>query len=234
MSQIAKLGRQATYLLPIMFLAAVVGFWPSYFAELATTRASLHLHGLLMLTWMAALAAQAVLFRTGQLEWHRRVGRLSFVVAPMIVAVGFFVTHEFMARVGTNVTRVSLEIFTISVISISAFGLLYGLAIYYRRVPQLHGRYMMGTGLMVIGAGILRIFRNWIPGFTSLSAATHAGIVVVELATIGLIVNDRRMGKIRTPFVVVFLLSAFLHVMFWKAPGWGWWRSLALWVGQAT
>jgi len=234
MSQIARLGRQATYFLPLMFLAAVVGFWPSYFTAFASTRVSLHVHGLLMLTWMATLAVQAVLFRTGQLVWHRRIGRLSFAVAPLIVAVGLLVTREFMGRVGSNVTRVSLEIFTISMISILAFGLLYGLAIYYRRVPELHARYMVGTGLMVIGAGLLRIFQNWVPGFSSLSSATHAGVVVVEVATIGLILNDRRIGRIRAPFVVVLLLIALLHAMLWKAPDWGWWRNLAVWAGQAT
>ena len=234
MGQITKLSRQATYFLPLVFLAAVVGFWPSYFTVLASTRASVHVHGLLMLTWIAALAAQAVLIRTGQLVWHRRIGRLSFAVAPLIVAVGLFVTREFMVRVGSNVTRASLEIFTISVLSILAFGLLYGLAIYYRRFPQLHARYMVGTGLVLIVASLLRIFRNWVPGFSSLSSATHAGLVVVDIAIIGLILNDRRIGKIRAPYVVVLLLLALVHAMLWKAPGWSWWRSLAVWVGQAT
>lgn len=234
MSQITRLGRQATYFLPLMLLIAVVGFWPTYFTALQSTRTSVHVHGFLMLTWMAALPAQAVLFRTGQLAWHRRIGRMSFAIAPLIIVVGLLVTHESLARAGSNLTRTSLEVFTISMTSIFAFGLVYALAIYYRRQPHLHARYMVGTGLMLIGAGILRIFQHWIPGFSNFSTATHGGIVIVELAIIGLIFNDSRIGRIRAPYIIVLLLTVWLHAMFWKAPEWGWWRGFALWVGQAA
>ena len=238
MNQTIKLAREATYFLPLMLLAVVFGFWPSYFAALGSIRVSLHVHGLLMFAWMVGLVGQGILIQTGQRKWHRRVGRMSFAVAPAMVVTGLFVTREFIGRAGSNPDRFALEVFTISVLSIFAFGLLFGLAIAYRRQPQLHARFMVGTGLTLIGAGLLRIFLNWVPGFSSFTSASQAGLVVVEVATIALIVNDSRVGGMRSvvqsPFVVVLILTVFLHAMLWLAPGWVWWRSVAEWMGRAT
>jgi hypothetical protein len=226
------LARSAAYLLPLMLLVVVLGFWPGYFMDLRNTRASVHIHGALMLTWMVALIAQALLIRTTRLEWHRRIGYLSFVLAPLIVVMGLFVTQGFIARAGSEPTRLHLEIFTISLVSIVSFGLVYGLAIAWRHEPRKHARYMIGTGLLLIGAGLLRLFLNWIPWLADFTTANHATLGLVEVATIALLANDRRTGQIRAPFLVVLGLTVFLHLMFWRAPESTAWRDFAVRIGQ--
>ena len=85
MSQATELSKQALYLLPLLFILVVMGFWPSYFASLQSWRLSVHIHNALMFYWMGALIAQALFVKSGWMDWHRRIGRTTFVIAPLMV-----------------------------------------------------------------------------------------------------------------------------------------------------
>lgn len=233
-SETARFAGRATRFLPVAILAVVLGFAPGYLAALDGKRASLHVHGALMMAWMLALFGQAALFASGRLRWHRRAGRWTLTLAPLMVASGLFVTSEHIGRSGSDPSRVALEIFSASVATIVAFGLLVGLAMAYRRRPAVHARLMLGTALLLFGAGILRILLNWVPGFSDPTAANHGALVVGELCTLAWIAGDRRSGRGAAPLLVVLGLQLLVHGMVWVAPGWGWWRDLAVWCGKRT
>ena len=226
MSRASTLYQQTAYLFPLMLLGVVLGFWPSYFMALPSTRLSLHAHGLFMLLWMGTLIAQATLFRTGQMDWHRRVGRASYAVAPLLVVFGFVVIHDFLVREGSGAA--ALQTLTLPLFAILQFALTYGLAIAYRRQTQLHARYMIATGLVLMAAGTFRIFSNWIPVAGN---PPNANFIFLEILMIALILNDHRLGGIRAPFVVTLALFLCQHALYWTAADWGWWQSLAVLMG---
>lgn len=222
MNRASTVYQQTAYLFPLMLLGIVVGFWPSYFMALPSTRLGFHVHGSFMLLWMVALIVQATLFRTRQMVWHRRVGKASYVVVPLMVVLSFVVIHDVLVRDGIG--PAARQRLTVPLFAILQFALTYGLAIYYRRQTQLHARYMIATGLVLLYAGTLRIFINWIPW---VGDPPNANFILLEIVTIALILNDRRLGAIRAPFVLTLALFMSHHALYWTAADWSWWRSLA-------
>ena len=75
----------------------LAGFIPSSLAKIAAVQAGerppfplvMHLHALLMGSFLLLLLAQTTLVATGRCDLHRRLGLLSMVVAPALVIVGF-------------------------------------------------------------------------------------------------------------------------------------------------
>ena len=225
------LSRQVTYLFPLMLVLVVLGFLPTYFAVLPSTRVTLHFHALLMLAWMGTLIAQGVLVRTRRMTWHRRVGKASYVIAPLIVLFGFVVMRESLGGPGSEHSRQALRNLTLSLLAILQFGLTYALAIYYRRDTQLHARFMISTGLILMGAGTIRIFRDSVPWISRFPMAANANFILLEVFTVALILNDLRLGRIRAPFVLLLTLFVSNHVLYWTAADLGWWQTLARWIG---
>ena len=80
------------------FVAIVLaGFIPSSLTKIAAVQAGerppfplvLHMHALLMGSFLLLLLAQTTLVAVGRCDLHRRLGLLSMVVAPALVIVGF-------------------------------------------------------------------------------------------------------------------------------------------------
>lgn len=75
----------------------LAGFIPSSIAKVAAVQAGLrppfplvlHMHAILMGSFLLLLLAQTTLMATGRCEHHRRLGLLSMVLAPALVVVGF-------------------------------------------------------------------------------------------------------------------------------------------------
>jgi hypothetical protein len=79
----------------------LAGFIPSSLAKIAAvqagTRASfplvLHMHAVLMGSFLLLLLAQTTLVATGRCDLHRRLGLAAMVIAPALVVVGFVLVN---------------------------------------------------------------------------------------------------------------------------------------------
>jgi hypothetical protein len=220
MSQATALSRQALYLLPLLFILVVLGFWPSYFTVLQSWRLSVHIHSALMFYWMGALIAQALFVKTGRMDWHRRIGRTTFVIAPLMVFFGFLMMREVLDLEGWPLSFSEIRPIWGAFGTIAQFALTYALAIYYRRETQLHARYMISTGIILLGAGTVRIVWVGYPELSGFVAAVNMEFIFAVLILVALILNDRRIGRIRAPFVITLVLLACRHAVFtfWTAP----------------
>jgi hypothetical protein len=217
-----------TFLFAAMSGLVIIGFYPSYFSKLLDTSFSFHVHGLLMFAWMGALIAQATFIRTHRMDLHRRAGKLSFALAPLIVLSGVIVIRE--TYDGIEMGREALQRLSVPAFAIAQFALSYALAMAYRRRPELHARYMISTGLVLTFAGTLRMFLNWAPGISSGPDAVNANYFLFEMVTAGLILNDLRLGQLRAPFVLTLILFGTNHIFFATARDLAWWRTLATWI----
>ncbi len=221
------LYKNAVYLFAGLIVLIFLGFWPGYFAKISSVRLSLHVHGLLMLLWMGLLITQAWFVRTGRMDQHRLLGKASFVIAPLMVWAGVMIANEFVNHPENGLAPHSLMILTLPLYSITQFALTYALAIYYRRQTELHARFMISTSLILAPAASFRVFLNWVPGLGTVGAAGNATFVMFELIAIALILNDRRLGRVRAPFIMFLGLFAINHLFFVSAPDLEWWRTFA-------
>jgi len=73
----------------LFILVAAVGFGPRLFATLEGTRPVeaplVHVHAVLMGSWLLLFLAQSSLVATDRRQLHQRLGQVSFVLAPLML-----------------------------------------------------------------------------------------------------------------------------------------------------
>ena len=86
MSLTNAIFRNSVFFFALIPLFAIWGFWFTYFVrpseELGTYD---HIHGMAMIGWCLLLIVQSSLIRTNRRDIHRQVGKLSYVLAPLII-----------------------------------------------------------------------------------------------------------------------------------------------------
>lgn len=208
----------------------IIGFWKTYFSVFfdGPDRAH-HFHGLAMLAWVLLLINQAWLMRSRKIELHRMTGRLSYVIAPLVVVSGIVVTFFNIARFEDPMLPRALSIFHLGLYSVLAFAILYGLAMFHRREPQYHARYMIGTALVFLVPGLSRAMAHFVEP-TGLPSLTFYQNLWVPLG-IGLllIVVDWRGGRVRSPFVVFSVIWAINLALWHLLPHVPFWRAFTAW-----
>ncbi len=215
-ARICKLGLPSTAaiglgaLLPVLLL----GFWPNYFAKFGSQRAGLHIHAAIMFLWVGLMIAQAWLVGSRRLTLHRMLGKLSIVLALLLVWTALAVVQDSLRPAGGRVTGPHRQLLVLPLGGLVLFVTGYVFALVFRRDRALHRRYVVLTGLGLAGAGINRLFLFYIPGFSDPGWAGHGSLLTMELLTLVLVANDAGQGKVRAPFVVALGLFGLNHLFY--------------------
>lgn len=166
-----------------------------------------HFHGAIMLLWMGCLIIQPWLITRKKHRLHRAIGKMSFVLAPILMFSIFLVSK---ATFHTNLNAFPEREEAVAMISLSIpgliiFGILYGLAVANKRRTFYHVRYMIGTGLLMIGPGLGRalIIYFQVPPPTGISI-TLAAVAIISAAF--LVVDIVRKYDYRPNLIVVLLM----------------------------
>ena len=231
--------RHAHYYLLLLLPLAVLAFWPSYFANLAGSSPTFHLHGLTGTAWVLLLVAQSWTIHHGRRSLHRTIGLWSFLLFPLFIAGGLMVIQT-MARTtaaGTNpfynVYGASLG--TLDAISTLGIGLLFFQALKHRRKVHLHARYMLGTVFFLLAPVIVRIITDYPPlliggppDFWKFTYGIHASNAVALLL---LLILYRRAPKHGRPLATVAALIVLQSLCFDTLGRTGAWRALFYGIG---
>ena len=169
----------------VSFIAIVLaGFVPSSLGKIAAVQAGerppfplvLHMHAVLMGSFLLLLLAQTTLVATGRCEYHRRLGLAAMVLVPALVAVGFVLVptnyHSVWnaaqaapVEAAAQLRQVLLRLENIMLLQLRIgilFPLLVLIALRARgREAGLHKRMMILATAMALPAGIDRI--PWLP-----------------------------------------------------------------------
>ena len=91
---IAHYRRSAPFFAALVLLA-IPAFWPTYLA-LRPYEADwhVHVHGIALFLWSVMLIAQPWLILRGKARIHRKVGKASYVLAPVIVVSTILLAHH--------------------------------------------------------------------------------------------------------------------------------------------
>jgi uncharacterized membrane protein YozB (DUF420 family) len=139
----------------------------------------LYMHGIVMTTWFALTFVQALLISAGKIANHRRFGAVlaCFAIAVVIAALtasfgSISRRHEDLnapaAVVGNGIKGMTVAQFHSGVVwgnnfNVLSFAIFVGLAVIYRRRPQIHKRLMLLASISVLEPALARMAR-W-PGF---------------------------------------------------------------------
>ena len=172
------------------------------------------------------LVGQALFIRTKRYALHRRVGRSSFVIAPVIIVVTLLAV---LGETNIKATDARIKIFGLGITL--AFGVTWGLAIIYRERTPVHVRFIVSTVFAMASAIVFRILRNWfswVSGVDSTEGLAIANAVILILPLLALIASDWRAGMKCSPFWVVTIITAFSHIGYFTFAKSDWWMDFVL------
>lgn len=232
-----------------LFVAIILaGFIPDSLEKIALVQAGvrpsfpvvLHMHAVLMASFMTLLLAQTTLMATGRRELHMRVGIAAFVIAPLLVLVGFVLvptmyhqTWDALRAATTPEAREKLQHALLRKDNITLlqfrvgilFPLFLALGLRARgRNPGLHKRMMILASAIPLGAGIDRI--AWLP--TTMPSLPLSSDLYILVALLPMFVWDViRNHKAHEAYVIWFGLyvpASLLVYSLWDTP---WWHATA-------
>lgn len=219
-----------------LFLAlTVLAFWPSYFARLfEQPNLWFHAHGVVLTLWLVLLVVQAQLIRTHRRGLHRLLGKLSFVLAPAVVAITTVFIHQRLAPglAGLPVLpAIGLHFLALTLLSLVAFAVFYCLAIASHRDAPTHARWMVCTVFplftpvtdRLIGAYLAPLARH-LPQIDGTPILPAAGFAAADLILVGLVWWDWRTHGRRDVFLIALGVLLLYHVgtlALHRVPLWG-------------
>ena len=221
-ADIAPFRRSAPFFGALLLLA-LPAFWPSYFfPKQYETDWHVHVHGVALFAWAVLLIAQPWLIHAGRLRIHRRLGKVSYFLAPVIV-VSTILLARF--RMHDSVpTFDQLHFLCVQIALMAIFAVAYVQAIRWRRVGGMHARYMVCTGIAMIDPIVARILYNHtgvdIPW---LQVATY---LLMDAILLALWLRDRRARNGIDVFPKMLALSVALELPTFFLPQSAAWLAL--------
>jgi len=228
-------------------LIVLTGFIPDSIMKVAAVEAGerapfplvLHMHAVLMGSFLLLLLTQTVLMATGRCELHKRVGIAAFVLVPALVVVGlilaptmYYQTWDALqvappeARAKLQAALARSENIKLLQLRIGLlFPLFIGIALKARGASVgLHKRIMFLATAMPLPAAIDRM--TWLP--TTLPASPVATDLYILLAVSPLfvwdVVRNRRVHEAYLIWLAINLPVALLVYSLWDTP---WWHATA-------
>jgi hypothetical protein len=159
----------------LLFIVLVfAGFYTSYFSVIFQPTAPLiHIHFTLMVLWIAMLIALPFLIKYKKLAIHRRLGKISYVLVPLVWISGFLmIRHSYYLMIddlhtkaaqglnqftNSQVLQTAADFQAIALFWLFMFMLFYSLGVINRRKQGSHARYMLASALTLLGPTVDRI-----------------------------------------------------------------------------
>lgn len=206
----------------------IAGFSKSYILKLGQEfPLPIHFHAVFMSAWCLLITAQAFLIRSENTRLHRMLGRVSFVLAPLILISGFYLAEmRFLVRADTVELTANLRSLFLPFSHFFLFGFFYIMAMIFRKRPDYHARYIISATLLLVPPALIRVFSNWLPSLGGVSFL-DLSFIVTDLILLALILYDLRKGMLRIPYLIALPSFVSIQVMLKYAGGSELWRRIA-------
>jgi len=187
------------------FLLAIPAFWPTYWAPAFERDWHVHLHGASLFAWAAMLVAQPWLIHRGRVRLHRQLGKLSYLLAPMVVISTLLLAHY---RLQSARSFDQVYFLWVQLGLITLFAVAYAQAIRHRRSAGIHARYMVCTALAMLDPIVARLLFNLFG--VDIPASQLCTYAIIDAILVALWIRDARTGN----GILVFprMLAAYLVI----------------------
>lgn len=194
-----NLGFVLMLLIPLTFLA----FYKSYILRTHKTHIVIdvytHLHAFISTAWILMLIVQPLLIRYRKRALHKLLGKVSYVVFPLLIL-------SFFPQMVRSYARGEIADLLNPSVDIILLILFYSLAIRHKKKVNVHMRYMICTAIVFLSPLLIRIIRMLLHG--SDIVATHINYSLINLLILGLILWDKSNKRNYRPYLVA--LSGFI------------------------
>ena len=215
-------SKSSGYFLALLILS-VIAFWQPYFSHLPADQSVTapningykHFHVIMAVSWLSMLILQPLLIRYRQPDIHRQVGRLSYVLAPLMVLSIVLLSHNQVVTLEQQMDARRHFILFIQLGFALMFAVLYGLAIYHRKNRPIHSRYMVLTGILLIEPVLVRVFKFNLSFIEWTIPYQYVTWPMVDSLMLSLIIFDRGNAQAHRVFqwaLAVFVFYQVLHL----------------------
>ena len=218
-----------------IWICALIGFHRTYtifLPQFTGFQWEQHFHGAILMSWFAMLIIQPFLIRFGKNSLHRKIGKLGYVIGPLVYFSIFMVLRMSYYRDLLKFPEHEvLRDMALPVPNIFVFGTFFILAMVNRRDSYVHMRYMIGTSLIMIGPGLGRALEIY-GGFTmpqSKLVAYGLGEIIAAI----LLLNDLKKGSNMKPMLTILIVLLLNHFI-WISRESAAWQAFAKWFAMAT
>ena len=182
-------------LIPLIY----AGFYKSYFQAFPFARnihVYEHLHALIASVWVLMLIVQPFLILNKKNSLHRKIGRLSYFVFPLLI---ISLVPQIIKIILTEDHSMLFFPFADGTLLIT----FYCLAIYYRRNTSKHMRYMIASALVLLGPTWGRIGGSLL-GLSDL-VTQNIQYAIIYSILITLIFYDKKNHRKFQPYMVAIV-----------------------------
>jgi hypothetical protein len=224
-------------------LVVLVGFVPDAIGLVMSVKAGthpplppiLHVHAVLMASFLLLLLAQSVMMATGRTALHKQVGVAAFVLVPALVVVGIMLAptiyhqawdgaHHGPPQVRAAMTPVIPQLENILLLQLHAgilFAIFMTMALWARTASSgFHKRMIFLATAVPIAASIDRMW--WLPSTFPGSPVSTDGYIMLMLAPLFVwdVIRNRRVHEAYVVWAVIFAPASLLLERLWNTPGW--------------
>jgi hypothetical protein len=230
------------------FIAIVlVGFIPDSIMKVGMIRAGarapfplvLHMHAVVMGSFLLVLLMQTILMATGRKALHMQLGVIGMILAGALVVIGFVLAPTMYYQVwgGANfgppevreaLAPVVLQVENILLLQIAAgimFALFIAIGLRARaRDGGLHKRMIFLAVAVPLGAAFARM--GWLPSTLPANPASNNFYVLMAVAPMFVwdVIRNRRVHEAYLMWFPVFLATVIAVQVAWDKP---WWHATA-------
>lgn len=195
----------------------------------------MHVHAVLMGSFLLLLLAQTGLMATGRSEYHMRLGVAAFVLAPALVVAGFILAPAMYHETWTSLraappdARAKLlalisrkeDVLLVQLRVGLLFPLFLMIGLQARSINAgLHKRMMILAPSIALSAGIDRI--PWLPTTMPSSPLSIDAFILVALAPMFIwdVIRNRRVHEAYWIWIAVLLPTSLVVYRLWDTPWW--------------
>lgn len=205
-----KSYRYLGYVLMLMLPLITVAFHKSYGSKFPNFEPGydifIHIHAFFASVWVLMLIVQPLLITYKKLAWHRALGKLSYVIFPLLIL-------SFVPGILKVVDEGAYKFTFFPVSDCVVLILLYSLAMYNRKNSPKHMRYIISSTLTLLGPTIGRIGPIYF-GLSDVGTQTLQYAIIFGILG-GLILYDQQNNKNYRPYLAgVYAFAAHAAVFY--------------------
>jgi hypothetical protein len=148
-----------------VIITVFAGFAPTFYLRGSFTQTRpmsvlLHVHGIVFSAWVSFFLVQTLLIARGSRRLHQRLGWIGAgIAAAMVILVTAAMVEQLRRVNGFPPAPLALAL---SLFDIIVFATLVGAALYYRKRPDWHKRFMLSATIVLLGAPMFRFIIHFV------------------------------------------------------------------------